>query len=68
MYLQRWMRDMLITTTCTAPSKTFNIAGLQISNIWISNPELRARFQAEVTAAGYSQVNLMGTGGMPGSI
>ena len=49
-----------ITTTCTAPSKTFNIAGLQISNIWISNPELRARFQAEVTAAGYSQVNLMG--------
>ena len=49
-----------ITTTCTAPSKTFNIAGLQISNIWISNPELRARFRAEVTAAGYSQVNLMG--------
>ena len=25
-----------------------------------SNPELRARFRAEVTAAGYSQVNLMG--------
>ena len=53
-------RYAAITTTCTAPSKTFNIAGLQISNIWISNPELRARFQAEVTAAGYSQVNLMG--------
>ena len=53
-------RYAAITTTCTAPSKTFNIAGLQISNIWISNPELRARFRAEVTAAGYSQVNLMG--------
>lgn len=48
-------RYAAITTTCTAPSKTFNIAGLQISNIWISNPELRARFQAEVTAAGYSR-------------
>ena len=45
-----------ITTTCTAPSKTFNIAGLQISNIWISNPELRARFRAEVTAAGLLSV------------
>ena len=49
-----------ITVTCTSPGKTFNLAGLQISNIWISNPELRARFRAEVTAAGYSQVNLMG--------
>ena len=49
-----------ISVICTAPSKTFNLAGLQISNIWISNPELRARFRAEVTAAGYSQVNLMG--------
>ena len=48
------------TIALYAPSKTFNIAGLQISNIWISNPELRARFRAEVTAAGYSQVNLMG--------
>jgi cystathionine beta-lyase len=30
--------------TCTAPSKTFNIAGLQNSNIIIPNPELRSRF------------------------
>lgn len=49
-----------ITTTCTAPSKTFNLAGLQISNIFISNPELRKKFARAVNAAGYSQVGLMG--------
>lgn len=31
--------------TCTAPSKTFNLAGLQTSNIIIPNPELRKRFK-----------------------
>ena len=30
----------------TAPSKTFNLAGLQTSNIIISNPELREKFVA----------------------
>lgn len=49
-----------ITVTCTAPSKTFNLAGLQISNIFISDPALRKRFQKAVDAAGYSQPNLMG--------
>jgi cystathionine beta-lyase len=49
-----------ITVTCTAPSKTFNIAGLQISNIFISNQKLRRRFRHEVSAAGYSQVNGLG--------
>ena len=29
---------------CTAPSKTFNIAGLQTSNIFIPNPKLREKF------------------------
>ena len=45
---------------CTSPSKTFNLAGLQISNIWIPDPELRKAFRHEVAAAGYSQPNLMG--------
>jgi cystathionine beta-lyase len=49
-----------ITVTCTAPSKTFNIAGLQVSNIFISNQKLRRRFRHEVAAAGYSQVNGLG--------
>lgn len=49
-----------ISVTCTAPSKTFNIAGLQVSNIFIPNPSLRAGFKEAMDAAGYSQVNLMG--------
>lgn len=48
------------TITCTAPSKTFNLAGLQISNIFISNSDIRRKFRKEITAQGYSQVNLMG--------
>lgn len=31
--------------TCTAPSKTFNLAGLQTSNIIIPNEKLRLKFQ-----------------------
>lgn len=49
-----------ITVTCTAPSKTFNLAGLQVSNIFISNAKLRKQFKKAVDAAGYSQLNLMG--------
>lgn len=45
---------------CTAPSKTFNLAGLQASNIFIPNGELRRRFRQEISAAGYSQLNMMG--------
>lgn len=48
------------TITCTSPSKTFNLAGLQISNIFIPNRELRKRFQTEIDASGYSQLNIMG--------
>ncbi len=48
------------TITCTSPSKTFNIAGLQISNIFIPNRELRHQFRKQVDAAGYSQVNAVG--------
>ena len=49
-----------ISMICTSPSKTFNIAGLQISNIFISNPEKATAFRRQVAAAGYSQVGLQG--------
>lgn len=49
-----------ITVTCTSPSKTFNIAGFQISNIFIADRELWRRFQHQVDASGYSQVNVSG--------
>lgn len=45
---------------CTAPSKTFNLAGLQISNILIPNEKLRHAFESAVTRTGYSQVGIMG--------
>lgn len=48
------------TVVCTSPSKTFNIAGLQISNIIIPDNQLRKRFKEQVNAAGYSQVNSLG--------
>ena len=45
---------------CTAPSKTFNIAGLHVSNIFIPNPEIRKAFRHEFAAVGLSQPNIMG--------
>ncbi|MGN1345697.1 MAG: MalY/PatB family protein [Eubacteriales bacterium] len=45
---------------CTAPSKTFNLAGLQVSNIFIPDRGLREAFRRQVAAAGYSQLNTMG--------
>ena len=48
------------TITCTSPSKTFNLAGLQISNLFIPDKALRAAFKKELDAAGYSQLNVMG--------
>lgn len=45
---------------CTAPSKTFNLAGLQVSNIWIQSQELRRKFQRELDKSGYFQLNTLG--------
>jgi len=49
-----------ITITCTAPSKTFNLAGLNHANIFISNNDLRASFKQEYGSCGLSQPNIMG--------
>lgn len=49
-----------ITVTCTAPSKTFNLPGLQISNTFISNAGIRKQFKQEFNRTGYSQPNIMG--------
>jgi cystathionine beta-lyase len=49
-----------ITLVCTAPSKSFNLAGLQASNIIIANPRLREKFQAAARCWGLSKVNCIG--------
>lgn len=41
---------------CTAPTKTFNIAGLQVSNLIIPNEEYRDKINA---AKGYEALNIM---------
>lgn len=48
------------TIVCTAPSKTFNLAGLQISNIWIPSKRIRTAFLKEIDRSGYSQLNSLG--------
>jgi cystathionine beta-lyase len=45
--------------TCTAPSKTFNLAGLQASNIIIPNEGLRKRFTETMRKAGIGELNVM---------
>ena len=49
-----------ISITCTSPSKTFNLAGLTMSNIFIPNYELSRKFRKETDGAGISQLNVMG--------
>ncbi len=45
---QKLSRELAeITVTCTAPTKSFNLAGVGISNIIIQNRELRKKFLAE---------------------
>ena len=48
------------TITCTAPSKTFNLAGMQTSNIIIPNKELRNRFKVELEAVSVGELGPMG--------
>lgn len=49
-----------ISVTCTSPGKTFNLAGLQVSNIFIPNGKLRGPFRKQIDATGYSQLNVIG--------
>ncbi|MFA6508421.1 MAG: aminotransferase class I/II-fold pyridoxal phosphate-dependent enzyme, partial [Treponemataceae bacterium] len=47
--------------TCTAPSKTFNLAGMQTANIIIPNKEIRDAYWKEVlTTEGNPKCNILG--------
>ena len=48
------------TITATSPSKTFNLAGLQQSNIFIPDERLRNAFIHEIDATGYDEPNVFG--------
>ena len=45
---------------CTSVSKTFNLASMLISNIFIPDPEIRRLFRKQVDAAGISQLSALG--------
>lgn len=45
---------------CTAPSKTFNLAGMQTSNIIIANEEMRKKFVETKTRCGVTDANFLG--------
>ena len=49
-----------ISVICTAPSKTFNLAAMMLSNIFIPDVHLRKRFLREVSAAGVSLLSAFG--------
>lgn len=48
------------TIVCTAPSKSFNLAGLQTSNVFIPDARLREQFSALAKCWGVSKVNAIG--------
>lgn len=45
---------------CMAPSKTFNLAGLQMSTILIANPELREKYQKQLQRFSLAEPNTLG--------
>ena len=46
--------------TCTAPSKTFNLATMMLANILIPREDLRKRFIHEMDACGLDQMSVFG--------
>lgn len=45
---------------CTAPGKTFNVAGLRISNMLSSTTEIKQRYDQEINAYSYSSSSTFG--------
>ena len=52
------LRDQFIL--CISPSKTFNLAGLQVANNIIPNPALREQFTQAKERPAYDECNVMG--------
>ena len=64
---ERYVRNAVL---CTAPSKTFNLAGMQCSNLFVADSGLRERLKQEghyptLTALGYESCRLAYTYGEP---
>ncbi|KKB34973.1 Aspartate aminotransferase [Bacillus thermotolerans] len=53
-----------VVITCIAPSKTFNLAGLQASAMIVPNKAIRAKLQGVLAKHGFFTLNMMGVAGM----
>ncbi len=49
---------------CTAPGKTFNVAGLKMANTLIFDPDMRSRFDAQIKAMSLDVRNTFGLEGV----
>ncbi|MBN3785369.1 MalY/PatB family protein [Burkholderia sp. Ac-20353] len=54
---ERFARNSI---TCTAPSKTFNLPGLQSANLFVPNPRLRDELRRQFDRNMYQSVNTLG--------
>ena len=64
---ERYVKNAVL---CTAPSKTFNLAGMQCSNLFVADEGLREKLKKEghyptLTALGYESCRLAYTHGAP---
>lgn len=48
------------SAVCTSPSKTFNLAGMQLSNIIIEDPCIRKKLQDALVAEGFMSCGILG--------
>ena len=49
-----------ITVTCTSPTKTFNLAGIQAANIFVADDSMRRKIDLLSVATGAFGLNVMG--------
>ena len=49
-----------VSVVVTAPTKTFNLAGVQISHTFVKNLTLRRALRRQINATGYGQVSIQG--------
>jgi len=48
------------TLVITSPSKAFNLAGMQTTNVFVANEKLRIKYTAEISNSGLGSLNTMG--------
>lgn len=49
-----------ICVVCTAPSKTFNLASMNVSNIFVPNPVLKDKMEKQINAIGATHLGILG--------